>query len=162
VTPVGATVNSELGPSSSSISGQTVQFRASDGRDAFGRSDEEIPLGEVTLRGATTGAGAVELVDAVVDDDDGRRVTLRLDRNCGQIRTVSGCPTVDGVESSDPDGDGLCEDLNGNGRTDFDDVNTLFDNLQSSDVRDNVSAFDFNGNGRIDFDDVNTLFEEIG
>jgi len=162
VTPTDVTVSSDLGPSDSSIGGQTVAFRASDGRDAYGQSDSEIPLGTVTVRGAATGSGSVEPVEATVDDDSGQRVTLRLDRDCGQFTTVSGCPTVDGRDTSDPDGDGLCEDLNGNGRADFDDVNTFFDSFQSSDVRDNVSAFDFNENDRIDFDDVNTLFEEIG
>lgn len=161
VTPVGAEVNSELSPSSTSLTDQVVQFRASDGNNTFGQSTEQILLGTVTVRATNTGEGRVSIVEATVDDDDGQRVDLRMDSNCGRITTASGCPTVDGTETSDPDGDGLCEDLNGNGRMDFDDVNTYFDNFQSEDVRDNVSAFDFNNNGRIDFDDVNTLFDEV-
>jgi|GEM_PF-2278034 len=162
VTPVDVAANSELAPSSGSISGQNVQIRASDGQNTFDQSDGQLLLAQVTVRGTDTGEGTVELVDTVVDDDDGRRVDLLLDRDCGQLATTQGCPTVEGVRTTDPDGDGVCEDVNGNRRTDFDDVNTLFDNLRSSDLQENADAFDFNDNGRIDFDDVNTLFNEIG
>lgn len=61
--------------------------------------------------------------------------------------------------AQDLDGDGLAEDVNGNGRLDFADVVTLFDHMDSEEVRFNQKAFDFNGNGHVDFDDIIRLFE---
>lgn len=53
------------------------------------------------------------------------------------------------------------EDVNGNGRIDFDDVVVLFNNTEDTAVTDNVEAFDFNDNGRIDFDDVVDLKQRV-
>jgi len=64
---------------------------------------------------------------------------------------------------SDPDGDGLYEDVNGNGRMDFADVMMLFNNLEyiSSRGAPVIKLFDFNSNERMDFADVVALFNEI-
>lgn len=63
---------------------------------------------------------------------------------------------------SDPDGDGLYEDLNGNGRPDFADVVLYFDRMEWSAANGPAVAFDFNGNGRIDFADMVALFDLLG
>jgi PKD repeat protein len=58
---------------------------------------------------------------------------------------------------TDPDSDGLYEDLNGNGRKDKMDV-TLFNKyLVWMKANEPYSPFDFNGNGRIDKTDVTML-----
>ncbi len=62
---------------------------------------------------------------------------------------------------TDPDSDGLYEDINGNGRKDFSDVVLFFDDLEWVAANEPVASFDFNGNGRIDFDAVVRLFEEL-
>jgi len=62
----------------------------------------------------------------------------------------------------DLDRDGLYEDVNGNGRLDFDDAVTLARNLDSGVVQTYKAAFDFNGNGRVDFDDAIRLALRIG
>ena len=62
---------------------------------------------------------------------------------------------------TDPDGDGLYEDLNANNRKDFNDVVLMFNQMQWISANEPVSAFDFNGNGRIDFNDIVKLFGEI-
>jgi len=62
---------------------------------------------------------------------------------------------------TDPDGDGLYEDVNGNGRTDFADVVLLFSELDWWAVHEPLAAFDFNRNGRADFADVVRLFERL-
>lgn len=62
---------------------------------------------------------------------------------------------------TDPDSDGLYEDLNGNGRMDFNDVVVLFNNLGWTEENQPIGCFDFNQNGRIDFDDVVQLFKEL-
>jgi PKD repeat protein len=68
----------------------------------------------------------------------------------------------DNPAPTDPDGDGLYEDINGNGDLDANDVVVLFNHREDSAVTDQIEHFDFNGNGRdvLDFDDINTLFKE--
>jgi len=62
---------------------------------------------------------------------------------------------------TDPDGDGLYEDLNGNGRKDFNDVFVFFKQMTWISNNEPVALFDFNKNTRIDFNDVFLLFKEI-
>jgi outer membrane protein assembly factor BamB len=62
---------------------------------------------------------------------------------------------------TDPDSDGLYEDLNANGRLDFADVVLFFDEMDWIAANEPVAAFDMNGNGRIDFDDIVRLYDEI-
>jgi lysophospholipase L1-like esterase len=63
--------------------------------------------------------------------------------------------------AEDPNDDGLCEDVNGNGRKDFADVVLFFNRLDWC-AGHAPWAFDFNGNGRIDFADVTRLFDLLG
>ena len=62
------------------------------------------------------------------------------------------------VCAGDLDGDGRYEDVNGNGRADFDDAVELFDGMEAVD---DESKYDFDGNGRLDFTDVVSLFGSL-
>jgi len=62
---------------------------------------------------------------------------------------------------TDPDGDGIYEDLNANGRLDFADVVLYFTQMTWIAENEPIAAFDLNGNGRIDFADIVALFNEI-
>jgi hypothetical protein len=62
---------------------------------------------------------------------------------------------------TDPDGDGIYEDLNANGRLDFADVVLYFNQMTWIAANEPVAAFDLNGNGRIDFADIVALFNEV-
>jgi hypothetical protein len=62
---------------------------------------------------------------------------------------------------TDPDSDGIYEDLNGNTRLDFADVVLYFNQMEWIAANEPVSAFDLNGNTRIDFADIVRLFGEI-
>lgn len=66
-----------------------------------------------------------------------------------------------GNPPSDPDGDGLYEDVNGNGGPDFDDVVILYKNRNDPAVENHAAAYDFNGNGEFEFDDIVDLYEEV-
>jgi len=59
---------------------------------------------------------------------------------------------------ADLDGDGFCEDVNGNGRADFADVTLLFGQMDWIGANEPLPLFDLNGSGRIDFQDVLLLF----
>jgi PKD repeat protein len=65
------------------------------------------------------------------------------------------------VLPTDPDHDGIYEDLNGNGRLDFADVVLYFNQITWIEANEPIAAFDLNGNGRIDFADIVALFNEI-
>jgi PKD repeat protein len=79
------------------------------------------------------------------------------DAGAGQIQAL---PEMSALPT-DPDRDGIYEDLNGNGRKDFDDVVLFFKQLDWIAANEPVSAFDPNGNGRADFDDIVRIFEEL-
>ena len=72
-------------------------------------------------------------------------------------------PALPGAASPplDPDNDGLYQDVNGNGRTDFADVTILFNNLGEVASSYPTTAFDFNENARIDYSDVIVLYGRL-
>ncbi len=63
---------------------------------------------------------------------------------------------------TDTDGDGLYEDVNGNGRRDFSDITVYFNQMEWIAAHGPVDRFDFNGNGLVDFADVVLLFNALG
>ncbi|MEN6342655.1 MAG: dockerin type I domain-containing protein, partial [Methanospirillum sp.] len=62
---------------------------------------------------------------------------------------------------TDTDGDGKYDDVNGNGRRDFNDVVLYFNQMSWIAANEPVTAFDCNGNGRIDFADIAWLFNHL-
>ena len=62
---------------------------------------------------------------------------------------------------TDPDDDGLYEDINGNGELDFDDVVTYYGNMDWIGENAPVAFLDYNKNSFIDFDDVIKLYNMI-
>ncbi|WP_435065509.1 CARDB domain-containing protein [Halobaculum sp. EA56] len=97
-------------------------------------------------------------VAVVLVDDDG--LLTRIERPIGRAPNVSAIDS-DTAAPTDPDLDGRLEDVNGNGRVEFDDVVELLENLNDPAVTEHPAAFDFNGNGRLDYDDVVTLFRDV-
>lgn len=75
----------------------------------------------------------------------------------GAVKTLPGMTNP----PRDLTGDGLYEDLNGNGRADYSDVVTFFKQMEWIATNQPVNAFDYSGNGRIDFSDVVHLFKRI-
>lgn len=63
---------------------------------------------------------------------------------------------------ADPNGDYLYEDVNGNGRVDFNDVVRYFKNMTWIQQQGLSPYFDYNGNKRIDFADLVMLFKMVG
>jgi PKD repeat protein len=98
-------------------------------------------------------------------------VTLRASNNnggdletkSGYIVVAQGVIPIDGYTNppTDPDGDGLYEDLNANGRKDFNDVVVFFQKMEWIAASEPLAAFNFNGNTRIDFNDIVLLFGEL-
>jgi YVTN family beta-propeller protein len=69
-------------------------------------------------------------------------------------------PTFPGYSNppTDPNHDGLFEDINGNGRMDFADVVTYYNNMAWITQKSLTAYYDYNDNGRIDFNDVVKLY----
>jgi hypothetical protein len=84
-------------------------------------------------------------------------------RKTGYITVGVGVLPLPGFSNppTDPDHDGIYEDLNANGRLDFADVVLYFNQMEWIAANEPVSAFDLNGNERIDFADIVRLFGEI-
>ncbi|MEN6342837.1 MAG: PKD domain-containing protein [Methanospirillum sp.] len=97
----------------------------------------------VNLTVANLGAGSASAV---------QNVTVMVPPQ--QVPGGAGGPT-------DTDGDGLYEDVNGNGRKDFADVVLYFNQMTWIAGNEPVAAFDCNANGRIDFADVVWLFNHL-
>ena len=95
------------------------------------------------------------IVTVDIFDDDSALGTDTI-----QVQVSKVYPVLPGLvkPAQDLDGDGLAEDISGNGRLDFDDVVKLFKNVSSQVVTDNYSDFDFNDNGFMDMDDIVQLF----
>ncbi|WP_226012383.1 cellulase family glycosylhydrolase [Halomicrobium salinisoli] len=68
---------------------------------------------------------------------------------------------IDGATPTDPDGDGLYEDLNGNGEVDYADVVSYFTNMEEPAMTDNAEYYDYNDNGEVDYADLVDLFQQV-
>ena len=100
-------------------------------------------------------------LDRVMIADSLSKLPVDGSSEVGPSESLTSAGSWRAANSRDLDGNGLFEDVNGNGLLDFTDVVTLFENMQSSEVQTNVPKFDYNGNGRIDFMDIVMLFKMI-
>ncbi|WP_380678285.1 alkaline phosphatase PhoX [Salinigranum sp. GCM10025319] len=137
----------------------TATFRFADTDAVMQSEDTEFVVGTVTLAGM--GAGVTDIdTSASLDDDAG--AAIDVETRSGVAMTGPSSVGSSASTPTDPDGDGFFEDVNGNGRVDYDDVVLLFNNLESQSVASNARAFDFNENDRLDYADIVTLYEEAG
>jgi PKD repeat protein len=79
------------------------------------------------------------------------------------VTTPTSRPTLQPIPPStllptDPDQDGLYEDIDGNGVLDFNDIVLFFDRMDWIAGYEPVEVFDFDRNGRIDFNDIVGVF----
>ncbi len=99
----------------------------------------------------------------------GERAALRTRPECGDLRNqpcrespdgALELPEVAGVVPEDIDGDGLYEDLTGDGTVTVADVQTLFENLHTPEIQDNAWAYNFSESSpaRVTVFDVQALF----
>ncbi|AWB26669.1 endo-1,4-beta-xylanase [Halococcoides cellulosivorans] len=113
-------------------------------------------LGEHDVRVETSDGTTVTETVAVTDSSAGARMTVTVD-----VPTTEGPNWVSEPAPTDPDGDGLYEDVSGDGDLNFPDVNRLFQTTESTEVQDNAEYLDFDGDGDVDMQDVLALFERV-
>ncbi|AWB27718.1 hypothetical protein [Halococcoides cellulosivorans] len=104
----------------------------------------------------TSSEAAIDHVTAGELDGDERR-----DPRQTTARRPRVLDPIDSAHPSDLDGDGLHEDLTGDGTLGFTDVNCFFQHTDSPAVTDHADAYDFDGDGAVDLQDVLTVFGQI-
>lgn len=136
----------------------TITFKAADVDHIVESGATRIPLGTVTITGERVGSTALKATVDLVTDDDGRSPVL--EPMTVPVEVVPGPVLLPGgYLPRDLDDDGLYQDVNGNGRLDFNDVVVLFDTLDwLGDHPEYTAFFDFNRNVRTDYADVVGLF----
>jgi secreted PhoX family phosphatase len=143
--------------------GSAATLRVSDAEGNVQPGAGEVTLASLQVR--AEGTGTTDLVVDVerMDDEEGNAIDAES-RTGVFVGGPEGPPAVgggDGELPRDLDDDGRYEDVNGNGRLDYDDISLLFENFDGDAVRLNEAAYDFNENGRLDFDDLADLYEEV-
>lgn len=148
----------------SSFPADSVWIKVVDIGEAINPGDTDIALAVIGVRGDSPGTTGIQLTVRKMSDDTAGDNIVPFIVN-GTVTVTPGLDPFPGYTTlpTDPDNDGLYEDINGNGRRDFDDVVTY--SICMSWIRQNTAVgtapYDYNGNDRIDFDDVVLLYTEV-
>ncbi|MCM1987802.1 hypothetical protein [Methanococcoides seepicolus] len=143
----------------SSMPGTSISLKALDGSSQVEAGAEGVVLATLTVSGKEFGSTGLTLSVDGLDDDSGTAIDATLSTGALEV-TMTPLPGQT-VSAQDIGGNGLYEDLNGDGQLGFVDVEVFFNNKEWIDANMPVECSDFNGNGRIDFDDIVDLFELV-
>ncbi|AKB34206.1 Chitin binding protein [Methanosarcina siciliae HI350] len=144
----------------SSLPGTSIYLKAVDGNNTVKADSADVVLATLTVSGKESGSSNLSIGVDRLDDDSGE--TIEPEFLTGKIKVTLLSPLPDQEYApKDLNGDGLYEDLTGNGEFSFVDIVAYFHNMDWIEENMPVEYFDFNGNGRIDFDDVVDMFGMI-
>jgi PKD repeat protein len=120
----------------------------------------DVPLAYFNVTGLIAGDAFLRVTVHEMNDDIGGNINPKVVAAKVSVENLFIFPGKTKIPT-DPFEDQLFWDVNGNGRIDFNDVITYFQNMQW--IRDNqyIPFFDYNGNGNIDFNDVILLFQKV-
>jgi hypothetical protein len=120
-----------------------------------------LSSGEITVAPQSGDAGTY---DVTVTADDGTDQTTETFQVTVE-EADSGIPPIGDFENAptDPDGDGVYEDVNGDGSVNVNDAQALFANLDDPVVQSdsNTEFFDFNDDGSVNVNDAQALFNDL-
>jgi len=120
-----------------------------------------VTIASVTVEGVAEGSSDLSVDVQALGNEEGDSYTI-TDENGASISVVEIPPVGDFQNSpTDPDDDGLYEDVNGDGQFNIVDVQALFANLDDETIENYPDAFDFNGDGTVNVVDVQKLFTEV-
>jgi hypothetical protein len=121
-----------------------------------------VTLGTVTVRGNNTGSTTLGM--SVSTLLDGSNANINAGVSGGQVSVTQGPSALPGQSQAptDPDSDGVYEDINGDGSADLRDLQPFFNLVQTSaSSPSNAAFFDINGDGNADLKDLQPFFNEV-
>jgi hypothetical protein len=146
--------------SASETPAESVTLRATDLDSGVNAGDTNVTLGTVEVTGKSAGTASLTVTVTKMDADGGVEITPVVIPASVTVASLVPFPGLTAVPT-DVDGCGYCEDINGNGRVDFDDVVLFYSNMDWITMHEPVDLFDFNKNDRIDYDDIVDLYHRV-
>ncbi|AAM05167.1 DUF3344 domain-containing protein [Methanosarcina acetivorans] len=144
----------------STLPGTSIYLKTVDENNTVKADAADVVLATLTVSGKESGSSNLSIGIKRLDDDSGDSIEPTPLAGTIEVTLLSPLPDQE-YAPKDLDGDGLYEDLTGNGEFSFVDVVAYFHNMDWIEANMPVEYFDFNGNGRIDFDDVVDMFAMI-
>ncbi|NHN60176.1 MULTISPECIES: dockerin type I domain-containing protein [Halorussus] len=118
-----------------------------------------VTVATVELDGVDPGETDATLSVDALGDGEGSPYDVTATNGASVTVTQVSVGSFDPV--TDPDGDGVYEDVNGDGEVDINDVQAAWTYRNSQAMTDNPELFDFNGDGAFDILDIQALFAQI-
>ena len=143
-----------------SLPSDSVWIKAVDLNNQINNSTQNVILANVTVKGETTGYTKVTINIGKMDDDSGTAIKPQTLVSYIKVNNLKMFPTTSAYPG-DLDGDGLYEDINGNGNKDINDFALFFYYLEWAVNNEPIASFDFNHNGRLDFADIVELYGNL-
>ncbi|HIH93808.1 TPA: PKD domain-containing protein [Methanosarcina acetivorans] len=144
----------------STLPATSIYMKTVDLEDAVKEGATDVVLATLTVSGKEKGSANLSIGVKRLEEDSGDSIEPALLAGTIEVTLLSPLPDQE-YAPKDLDGDGLYEDLTGNGEFSFVDIVAYFHNMDWIEENMPVEYFDFNGNGRIDFDDVVRMFGMI-
>ncbi len=140
----------------------TVTARGVDLAEVVGNSSEPLKLYEIELTGNVSRSElTVTATDLTTDNGAAMSESLLTVTTSAVPESETENPVIVGEPAIDTDGDGLYEDVNGDGQANFNDGIVLAFNTGAASVIENPESFDFDGDGDVDFDDAIALVFQV-
>jgi len=139
-----------------------IQITGGDGSNLITSGSTDVTLVNLSLIGGETGTGYLHCILNSATADDGTTYGSGYTALPVQVRELLPFNTTSGQSyplPRDLNGDGLYEDINGNGRSEFNDIVTLFNQIDHVISNQPWWVFDFDLNGYINLHDVVNLFQ---
>jgi PKD repeat protein len=146
----------------SSLPAPTIHVKAADTGDQVQPGDTDILMLTFLAEGLNEMPAEINVTINKMNTDTGGDLVSHV-IPC-EVRIVDLLPIPDPYVvglPTDPDGDQLYWDLNGNGEIDFPDLILYFNYMWWIEANEPIVLFDYNGNGNIDFNDLILLYNKI-
>lgn len=133
-----------------------IRVVAVDTHGALQAGTPNVALATLEISGVASGQIYLQVTVNQFDDWNGDPINVTANDGVALVEA----PTLPGVDRPvrDNNNDGLFEDMNGNGWSDFKDIILFFLNVNAPQVVDNAALFDFDDNGAVSPNDVVVLF----
>jgi len=139
-----------------------IQITGSDNSNQITSESYNVTLLNISLIGTRTGSGYLQCILNSATADDGTLYGSGYTALPVEVRDLTSFNSSSGLIfplPQDPDGDGLYEDINGNGRLDMSDVVIFFAHIDTVRQDEPWWFFDFDQNRYINLHDIIALFQ---